>query len=202
MEGVKPLLLCIIVLLSGCVQQQKIEVEQMPSVEGKSVLMVIAPEGFRDEEFFEPKSVFKQLKIDVTVASKGVKTAKGKLGGSAEVDKDISAVEADDYDAVVFIGGPGTSVYFEDSTALNLAKEAYESEKVVAAICIAPSILANAGILHEKKATCFSSESSNLQEQGAEYTGSDVEIDGKIITANGPAAAKKFALEIAKALED
>ncbi len=172
----------------------------MPNVEDKSVLMVIAPVDFRDEEFLEPKAVFEQLNMNITVSSKGVKTAKGKLGASAEIDKDISAVHASDYDAVVFVGGPGASVYFEDSLALDLAKEAYESEKIVAAICIAPSILANAGILEGKKATSFSSESSNLEAQGAKYTGTDVEIDGKIITAKGPAAARKFGMAVADAV--
>ncbi len=197
-------ILCVLLILPGCAmpgQVEKEEVEQMPELEGKSVLMIIAPVDFRDEEFLEPKSVFEQLKIKVTVASKGVKTAKGAMGATADIDKDISAVNVDEYDAVVFIGGPGASVYFEDSTALSIAKEAYEKGKVVAAICIAPSILANAGILEGKKATCFSSESSNLETQGATYTGSDVEVDGKIITASGPAAAAKFGKAVAKALK-
>jgi len=196
--------LCILSMLPGCampVQVEDTEVEQMPSLEGKSVLMIIAPVNFRDEEFLEPKAVFEKQKMTVTVASKGVKTAKGMLGATAEIDKDISAVNVDEYDAVVFIGGTGASAYFEDSTALSIAKEAYEKGKVVAAICIAPSILANAGILEGKKATCFSSESSNLETQGANYTGGDVEVDGKVITASGPAAAKKFGAAIAGALK-
>jgi len=167
----------------------------------KSILMIIAPVDFRDEEFLEPKEVFKEQGFNVTVASKGVKQAKGKLGAIADVDKDISAVTVDDYDAVVFVGGPGTKVYFEDSDALSIAKEAYEKDKVVGAICIAPSILGNAGVLEAKKATCFSSEATTLEDQGAEYTGKDVEVDGKIITANGPAAAVRFATEIVEALK-
>jgi protease I len=123
------------------------------------------------------------------------------MGATAEIDKDISAVDVDEYDAVVFIGGQGASVYFDDSTALAIAKDAYEKGKVVGAICIAPSILANAGVLEGKKATCFNSESSNLETQGAEYTGSDVEIDGNVITANGPAAARKFGAAVAEALK-
>ena len=172
----------------------------MPGVEGKSVLMIIAPEGFRDEEFFEPKEIFENNKLKVTVASKGVKTATGKLGTEAKIDKDITAVNPRYYDAVVFVGGPGAKVYFEDDIVLDMAKEAYGEGRVLAAICIAPSILANAGILSGKKATCFSSESSNLEAQGAEYTGNPVEVDGKIITANGPSAAKSFGEEIVKAV--
>lgn len=165
-----------------------------------SILMIIAPENFRDEEFLEPKQIFERDGFKVTVASKGVKTAKGKLGASAEIDKDISAVNVSEYGAIVFVGGRGAEVYFEDSEALAIAKEAYESGKVIAAICIAPSILANAGILHGKKATCYSSEASHLEEQGAKYTGNDVVVDEKIITANGPKASAKFGEAVAAAM--
>lgn len=191
--------IAVLLMLAACAQE-KTEVETMPDVEGKSVLMVIAPEDFRDEEFQKPKEVFEELKMKVTVASKGVKAATGMLGAKADIDKDVSAVNADEYDAVVFIGGKGASVYFEDETVLSLAKDAHEKGKVVGAICIAPSILANAGVLEGKKATCFGSESSNLQEQGAEYTGSAVEVDGKIITASGPDAAEDFGRKVAEAL--
>ncbi|MBN2111696.1 DJ-1/PfpI family protein [Candidatus Woesearchaeota archaeon] len=200
MRGVKAsLFLCMLIIFSGCTIPEN-EVEKMPDVKGKSVLMIIAAEGFRDEEFLEPKAVFEKSGLSVTVSSKGVDTAKGALGAEAKIDKDITAVTVNEYDAVVFIGGPGAAAYFEDELALGIAKEAYEQGKVVAAICIAPSILANAGILSGKRATCFSSESSNLEAQGAEYTGAEVEADGHIITANGPAAAKKFGERIVKAI--
>ncbi|MBW2994942.1 DJ-1/PfpI family protein [Candidatus Woesearchaeota archaeon] len=160
------------------------------------ILMIVAPEGFRDEECFVPKKVFEENKAEVTIASKDVKEAKGKLGGKIKVDMDISDAEVNDYDAIVFIGGPGAAAYFEDDIAQAIAKEAYDSGKVVAAICIAPSILANAGILKGKKATVYPSEEENLKDKGAEYTGESLTIDGKIITANGPDAAEDFAKEI------
>jgi len=169
-------------------------------ISGKSILMVIAPEGFRDEEFLEPERVFESARADVTVASKGVSVAKGKLGATVEVDIDISDVNVDDYDAVVFVGGPGASIYFDDPTALKIAKDAYESGKLTAAICIAPSILANAGVLEGHKATAFESESENVASKSAGYTGEPVTVDGKIVTANGPDAAKRFGQEIVKML--
>lgn len=166
-----------------------------------SILIILAPENFRDEEFFEPKQVLEKEGFTITIASKGVKTAKGKLGAEVEINKDISAINVNDYGAIVFIGGNGASVYFEDAQALNIAKEAYESKKIIAAICIAPSILANAGILEGKNATCYSSQATNIEDQGAKYTGNDVQVDGKIITANGPKAAQKFGEEIANQMK-
>ena len=164
------------------------------------ILMVIAPEMFRDEELLEPKRVFEENGINAVIASKGVKNAKGKLGAVVDVDKDIREIRAEDYDAVVFVGGPGAAIYFDDDMALKLARDAYKKCKVIAAICVAPSILANAGILKGKKATCFESQQENLKMKGAIYTGDDVTKDGKIITANGPGAAAEFGKKIMEAL--
>lgn len=166
---------------------------------GKKVLLVVAPQNFRDEEFLEPKNILTKKGISVEVASKRGGEAVGMFGAKAVVDKELSEVRVDDYEAIVFIGGTGASVYFNDPVALNLAKAAFEKEKIVGAICIAPSILANAGILSGKKVTAFSSESGNLQAQGAQYTGEPITIDGRIITARGPEAASEFGNKLVEA---
>jgi protease I len=71
----------------------------------------------------------------------------------------------------------------------------------VAAICIAPVILANAGLLNGKRATSFSSEKNTLVTKGALVSVNGVESDGKIITAEGPSHATEFGEMILKALK-
>lgn len=164
------------------------------------VLMVVAPKNFRDEEAFEPKKVLEEKGFEVEITSKGVTEAQGMLGGRLGVDKDLGQVNVDDYEAVVFIGGTGASVYFNDQPALSLAKQAVQKEKVVGAICIAPSILANAGILEGKRVTSFPSEAENLKSKGAEYTGEGVTVDGKLVTAQGPNYATEFGKKIVETL--
>jgi protease I len=88
------------------------------------------------------------------------------------------------------------AAHLGDSAMHSIAKGAYSAGKVVAAICIAPSILANAGLLEGKKATAFSSEEENLKAKGAEWQDSDTAADGKIVTGNGPGAAKEFSEKI------
>jgi len=90
--------------------------------------------------------------------------------------------------------------YFGNKTALKLAKEAFAKGKVVAAICIAPVILANAGILNGKKATVWPSMADSIKQKGANYTGADVETDGRIVTGNGPNAVYKFGDAVATAI--
>jgi protease I len=189
--------LLIFMLLFGCVEK---EGEKMVNLEGKSVLMVIAHEGFRDEEFQEPYNILTKAKAKVTIASSSLEEATGMLGKRVKPNILLTQANASDYDAIIFVGGVGASEYFNNPKALELAKKAYESGKVIAAICIAPSILANAGILEGKKATSYPSEKSNLEAKGAVYTGKDVEVDGRIITAKGPHAARDFGKKIAEIL--
>lgn len=164
------------------------------------VLMLIAPEGFRDEELFHTKEELEKAGVEVEVASSSLKEARGMLGATYSPDKDYREVKEKDYDGIIFVGGIGSSCYFNDQQALKLAKDFFQAGKVVGAICIAPTILVNAGILQGKKATAFPSEKDRIASVGT-YTGKQVEQDGKIITASGPEAARKFGLLLAQALK-
>ncbi|MCE5203755.1 MAG: DJ-1/PfpI family protein [Actinomycetia bacterium] len=164
------------------------------------VLMVIAPEMFRDEEYEHPKTVLEQRGATVTTASVAPGTCRGKLGMRATATIAVADADARDYDAVVFVGGDGASVFFDDPHAHQLARAASENGRVLAAICIAPGILARAGLLAGRRATAFESEKADLITHGALFTGAPVEVDGRVITANGPAAARLFGEAIADAL--
>jgi len=125
---------------------------------------------------------------------------RGMLGGRAKISMLINDIAVDDYDAVVFIGGSGAKEYFTNPLAMDIARQAAYKRKILAAICIAPTILANAGVLRDVKATSFPSEEAQLKKAGAQYTGADVERDGLIITGSGPQAATKFGKTVAEAI--
>ena len=173
----------------------------MGSLTNKKVAMIIAPRNFRDEEYFQPKVVLQAegAMID-TIADTKEEEATGMKGGKAKIDKTLDKAKAADYEAVVFVGGSGAAKYFTNKKAFDFTKQAVEAGKVIGAICIAPSILANAGVLKGKKATCFSSEKQNLQKAGAQAQDKPVIVDGKVITASGPEAAMEFGRELVKAL--
>ena len=165
------------------------------------VLMIIAPKNFRDEELFRTKEELEKDGHIIVIASTTKKEAVGMLGGKANPEIKIDDVNIEDYSAIVFVGGSGAAIYLKDKKIQKIAKQAYEKGKVVAAICIAPSILANAGILKDKMATCWPSEETNLLAKGAYYTGESVTIDKNIVTASGPAAARYFGEAIAQLLK-
>jgi len=162
--------------------------------------MVIAQEQFRDEEYAHPKEVLERRGALVTTASVAAGPCSGKLGMNAVADLALTDVDDAAYDAIAFIGGGGAAVFFDDPTAHDLARAFLATGRPVAAICIAPSTLARAGVLADRRATAFPSQEDDLRARGAHWTGAPVEVDGTVITANGPAAAAAFGEAIADAL--
>ena len=162
--------------------------------------MVVAAQGFRDEELFEPKEILERAGLEVKVASTNLSEAKGSQGAQIKPDILVQDINWKDFAAIVFIGGKGSIQYWDDPLAHRLIQEAYAGQRLVAAICIAPVTLARAGILKGKKATVWATEGEQLKDKGADYTARQVEKDGNIITANGPSAARQFGEEILKAL--
>ncbi|MDI6785841.1 MAG: DJ-1/PfpI family protein [bacterium] len=187
--------------LLGCTEKtiQK-KGEDVTMLAGKNILMIIAKSNFRDEEFEVPYQLFKKEGAKIIIASSSLNISKGMLGKTIKPDALLSQINIDNFNAVIFIGGSGASEYWNDPTAHNIAKNAIIKGKILAAICIAPVTLANAGILSGKKATVFSSEIGPLRAKGAILSNKDVEIDGNIITASGPTAAFKFGETIIKEL--
>lgn len=167
-----------------------------------TILMVVAPQDFQEEELKAPKAVFEDHGYSVKIASEKVQSAKGRHGEAIDVDADIHDVDAADFVAVVFVGGRGARVYFDNAKALNLARQAAEQGKTVGAICVAPTILANAGLLKGRRATSFKTEKARLVKSGADWVEEDVVVDGNIITARGSTVARAFGEAIAKALNE
>jgi len=168
----------------------------------KHALFIVAPENFRDEEFFKPLEILQNADIDCTIASRNTGVCHGKLGGKVEAEIGLNQINAEDFDAIIFIGGQGSQVFLDDPSAHLIAQKTVNNEKILAAICAAPTILARAGVLTNRNVTCFPAPELEkiLTESGANITQANVEIDGKIITANGPAAAKEFGEKILELL--
>jgi len=166
----------------------------------KKIVFVVAPEVFRDEEYIEPKTILEDAGIEVTTASTVVGEIYGKIKIKAQSQMLAKDIKVDDFDGIFFVGGGGAAVYFEDETVHNIARQFYAKGKLVSAICIAPVILANAGLLQNKKATVFPDGADALLQNGAIYTGNSVEVDGKIVTGNGPQAAKEVAEALLKVI--
>ncbi len=191
----------LLTVFGGCLPKGEKKAERGLKMSEKKVLMIIASSNFRDEEYQKPREILEKAGIKITVASSKLEETTGMLGMKVKPDILISEVNVSDFDGIVFVGGSGAIEYIENEIAHKIAKEAFEQNKIIGAICIAPVILAKAGILQGKKATCWASEGEKLVQEGAIYQKANVIQDGNIITASGPFAAEEFGQTLLKALE-
>jgi len=125
------------------------------------VLMIVAPERFRDEELFDTQAELMQAGQRTIVASTRTGLCPGSQGGQVVAELALDQVHCGDYVAVVFVGGGGSKLLFHNADALRIAREMAQDGKIVAAICLAPVILANAGVLNGHQATVAGTEAAN-----------------------------------------
>lgn len=158
--------------------------------------MIIAQEGFRDEEFKIPYDKFLEKGYSVTVASNVQGPCRGKGGMTLESDISFSDIHAADFDGLVFVGGPGSYELVRNPALDVLIKDAAAQKKVIGAICYAPIIVARTGVLEGKTATVWNEDGNQkpvFKEEKINYLHLDAVQDENFITANGPQAADKFA---------
>lgn len=168
-----------------------------------NVLMIVAPERFRDEEFFVPKQALTEAGMQVVVASTRPGQARGVLGGETGIDLLISEARPADCDAVVVVGGSGSPTHlWGHDPLLQLVRAIHARGKLVAGICFSGAVLARAGVLAGKRATVFPSPRAvvELRNGGAEYLTELVVADGTVVTASGPEAALAFGRALVKQL--
>lgn len=160
------------------------------------LVLAIAPDKFRDEEFEVPQQVFSEAGIETVVASTRVGTCQGMIGAMADATSAFADLDPEEYDGIVVVGGIGSQDFlWTDADLKKLVRACAQDGKVIAAICLSPVVLARAGVLDGKNATVFKSPASvkEMKQGGARLTDEAVVTDGKIVTANGPAAARAFA---------
>lgn len=162
----------------------------------KSILIVLANKDFRDEEYNTPRQAFDENGLSVKIAAADPDDCTGIGGTVVSPDFTFDEINSNEFDAILFVGGIGVESLFANDLALDLARQFNAEGKIVAAICWAPVILANAGLLKGKKATAWTGAQKDLAAKGAVYTGEVVCVDGNIVTASGPEAAEEFALKI------
>ena len=175
----------------------------------KTVLIIIAQRGFQDYEYSETRNKLESADVKIVVASVSKGICYGTFGSTVKPNLSLDEVNISDFNAIVFIGGEGMSAVRQSSDATRIVSEAHKSGKVIGAICWAPTILAKSGILQGKKATVWLGYDDEfklttdkyLEQRGAHFTAESITVDGKIITANGPAAAKMFGDMLSKLLD-
>ena len=157
----------------------------------KRVLCLLT-DGFEEIETVTPVDILRRAGVDVMIASLKGTTVTGRCGIRIEADADLSDLNPASFDLLFIPGGPGVSELRADGRAAGLARDFAVAGKPVAAICAAPLVLMDAGLLKGRRFTSYHSVRGELG------GGLDdrVVVDGNLITSRGAGTALDFALAL------
>jgi len=168
----------------------------------KKVVIITPQRDFDDQELFQTKLAFDSLAVESRIASIKSGRVVGRLGNIEQADLGLAELKVDDFDAFIFVGGPGALSYATNARLQELVRQAVAQRKVLGASGTAPVILANAGVLKGARVTSLATQGQILALAGATYTGTSVERDGLVVTSTGAQVAPLFVRVILEVLAD
>lgn len=165
--------------------------------EQKTALFIIGAD-FEEVEALAPVDILRRAGVRCTIASReaGLMVT-GRNGIRVEADEKIDDVRQQRFDCLVVPGGPGTALLRQDQRVLELVRQHAEAGRLVSAICAAPTVLLDAGVLPGPRHTGHASVLEELPEMDQ---GQAVVVDGQVITSRGAGTAIHFGLALAAAL--
>lgn len=177
----------------------------MPSIDA-SRIMILSSNGFEQSELEVPLEKLRAAgaTVDVVSPESGEITGWDKMdwGRTVPVDRELKGARPGDYDALVLPGGQiNPDVLRADKDAVAFIKAFAATGKPVAAICHAPWLLIEAGLVKGKKATSYHSIRTDMENAGAVWEDSMTVTDGNLITARKPDDLDSFVQAIIHALE-
>lgn len=160
------------------------------------MIYVFLADGFEEVEAIAPIDVLRRCGLEVCTVGVTGTIVRGSHNIPVQCDVAVESADFSDAEAIVLPGGmPGTLHLKENPLVTACVQAAYDGGKIVAAICAAPSVLGEMGLLNGKEAICFPGFEDKLT--GARLSASPVCQDGTVITAKGAGAALEFGEKIA-----
>jgi len=157
-----------------------------------SFLIFLPKKNFNEEELTIVKKRLLKAGKQVFITSDDHFVCIGSKGMKVKSDISFYNVNVNNFSSLILIGGTGSKNYWKNELLHRIVRKFYDSKKVIAAICSSPIILAKAGILDNKKATCYSEDKLELTNSGIDYQDRNVVVDEKIVTADSSLSAVQF----------
>ncbi len=162
-----------------------------------SVLVPLA-DGFEEIEAFAPVDLLRRAGVDVTVASLGDGIhVTGRSGITVHSDTTLAAIMAADFDLLFLPGGAGVKHLRADPRVRELVLKQHAAGRWLAAICAAPVVLHDCGLLTGRRYTAHFSVAGELP---AILAAEHIVTDGKITTSRGAGTAVEFGLHLVRLL--
>ncbi|WP_395396336.1 type 1 glutamine amidotransferase domain-containing protein (plasmid) [Novosphingobium sp. BL-8A] len=162
------------------------------SLDNLSIALLIAPRGTEESEFVEPKKALEQAGANVTVIGLESGTAETNNndldpGGRYSVDKCFAEVSADRFDGLVIPGGSvGADKLRGSQEAVAFVRAFFDAGKPVGAICHAPWLLVEAGVLSGRTVTSFPTVRTDIENAGGKWVDEEVTVDEGLVTSRKP----------------
>lgn len=166
-----------------------------------SKVLVPLAQGCEEIEAVTIVDVLRRAGIDVVTAGLTAGAVSASHGMRLLPDTTLEAVLDEHFDMVALPGGmPGAGHLAKDARLLQLLQRMVAQDKYVAAICAAPTVLAQAGLLRGKAATSYPGFLDQNPAEGMAYRTDAVVVDGRVVTSRGPGTAMDFALKLVELL--
>lgn len=172
---------------------------------------ILSTDGFEQSELTQPLDTLRKWGATVhVIAPDKTKTAgkitgwnNGDWGDTVDVDKTIAQANADDYDALVLPGGvmnPDKLRMREDATTF--VREFFKAGKPVGAICHAPQLLIDCGVLQGREVTSYPSIKLDLKNAGARWENREVIVDQGLVTSRTPDDLPAFIAKLGEEIKE
>ncbi len=173
---------------------------------GKKIA-ILATNGFEQAELEVPRDRLKAAGATVDIVSLQGGEIKGwdkkDWGRPVKVDKTLAQVSADDYDAIVLPGGQiNPDLLRVEDKALSFIKDIFNQKKIVAAVCHAPWLLIETGIIKGRKVTSYKSIKTDVINAGGKWEDSQVVVDNGVITSRNPGDLEAFSAKIVEEIRE
>ncbi|MDP9173922.1 MAG: type 1 glutamine amidotransferase [Planctomycetota bacterium] len=162
---------------------------------GKKIAILVA-DGFEQVELIAPRQALREAGAETEIVSSALRVKGWKeteWGDEFKVDKNLSAVSAEDYDGLLLPGGVmNPDKLRRDNHAVDFIRSFFLAGKPVAAICHAPWTLIEADVVRGRKMTSFDSLRTDLENAGADWVDEEVVVDNGLVTSRKPADIPAF----------
>lgn len=164
-------------------------------------VLVPLAQGCEELEAVTVIDLLRRAGIEVVTAGLDGDPVRASRGVTLVPDTELDAVLSEDFDMIVLPGGlPGADHLDDDPRIRPLLRRLADAGGYTAAICAAPRVLANAGLLDGKSATAYPGHLEKLELPQVRLSPDPVVSDGRVITSRGPGTAMDFALTLIEAL--
>jgi protease I len=162
--------------------------------------LILSADDFEDSELLVPLYRLQEAGVTVDVAALRRGAIHGKHGYEVQAELSFDEVVPGEYAVLILPGGKAPAAIRNDPQAQSIARHFFAHCKLVGAICHGPQTLISAGLLRDRKATCYRTVAKELEEAGAVYEDREVVVDGLLITSRQPADLPAFMRELMRQL--